>query len=373
MQGATVRASTDVEAPRLGRIVGVFAAIAVLFLLLVAALNVYFDPLNFNPAAQGRVAQELVAGRNYAVYDPNLDFRALRRESIARLTRTPDVVIFAGSRFQEARPSYFQGTGYTFYNAFVHNDYFEDLVAVTQLLDAHGRLPKTLVLSVRFNSFNTPRSRETEEYKNFAGEYAALAPRIGAPALGPLDRLPLRFWSNVFSLQLLARNAQRAFAPRPLGPGPTDQDSLPALDVLRADGSLGFSRKHGDSWSTASSRADALTRGNQARGWGWSADPARIDAFGRLLDYLQARNVHVVVAIMPHHPLFWQTIAGSQFGTGMAGVEQRVRALGAAHGAEIVGSFDPAVAGCPEANFRDYIHFTTPCLKTVFAKIALQR
>lgn len=373
MQGTAVRAPAGVEVPRLGRIVAVFFAIAALFLLLVAALNVYFDPLNFNRGAQARVATELAAGRNYAVYDANLDFRALRRESIARLARTPDVVIFAGSRFQEARPSYFQGSGYTFYNAFVHNDYFEDLVAVTQLLDAHGRLPKTLVLSVRFNSFNSVGSRETEEYKNFAGEYAQLAPRIGAPALGALDRLPLRFWSNLFSLQLLAHNAQRAFAPRDIAPGPTSADTLPALEVLRADGSLGFSSKHGEAWSTASSRADALARGGKARGWGWTADPARVEAFGRLLDYLETRNTHVVVAIMPHHPLFWQTIAGSSFGTGMASLEQQMRALGTAHGAEIVGSFDPAAAGCPESTFRDYIHFTTPCLKTVFSKIALGR
>ncbi len=372
MQGTAVRASA-VEVPRLGRVVAVFAAIAALFLLLIAALNVYFDPLNFNPAAQGRVAAELAAGRNYAVYDPNLDFRALRRESIARMTRAPDVVIFAGSRFQEARPDYFRGTGYTFYNAFVHNDYFEDLVAITQLLDEHGRLPKTLVLSVRFNTFNTIGSRETEEYKNFAGEYERLAPRLGAPELAPQDRLPLRFWSNVFSLQLLARNVQRAYAPRPTAPGPTAQDTLPALDVLRADGSLGFSRKHGESWSPQSSRADALARGSTARAWRWTADPARLDGFGKLLDYLRGRGTHVVVAIMPHHPLFWRTIAGSAFGTGMAQLERQTRELGAAHGATIVGSFDPAAAGCPEATFRDYIHFTTPCLKTVFAKIDLRR
>ena len=373
MQQAVVPASADVEVPRLGKTLVVFIAIAAAFLLLVAVLNVIFDPLNFDRFAQARVAEQLTTGHNVAVYDPNLDFRALRRESIARMTSTPDVVIFAGSRFQEARPDYFNGSGYTFYNAFVHNDYFEDLVAITQLLEANGRLPKTLVLSVRFNSFNTIGSRETEEYKNFSGEYARLAPRIGAPALSPLEGLPFRFWSNLFSLQLLAHNVQRAMAPHETAPGPTAADTLPTLDVLRADGSLGFSRKHGAPTSRESSRADAVARGEQARAWGWTADPARVDAFGRLLEHLRAHGTRVVVAIMPHHPVFWQTIRGSEFGTGMARLEQQTRALGAQHGATVVGSFDPAVAGCNEATFRDYIHFDTSCLKGVFAKIPIGR
>ena len=44
-----------------------------------------------------------MAGKNFANHDPNVDLRALRAAQIRHLTTAPDVVIFGGSRWQEAR------------------------------------------------------------------------------------------------------------------------------------------------------------------------------------------------------------------------------------------------------------------------------
>lgn len=103
---------------------------------------------------------------------------------------TPDVIAFAGSRFELATKELFHGR--TFYNAFVHNDYFEDLLAIAELLRANGRLPRTLIISVRFLSFVPPAQRETEEWKMFWPEYRAMAERLGIEKVPLAENLPWR-------------------------------------------------------------------------------------------------------------------------------------------------------------------------------------
>src|SRR5256885_5562948 len=119
--------------------------------LLIAGANYFLDPLHFSASGQRHVAAVLLSGKNYAVFDANMDFRGLRREAIAQMTRTPDVIVFGGSRFELATPDLFPGK--SFYNGFVHNDVFEDLVAFSGLLYEHKRLPKNLVLTVRYKTF----------------------------------------------------------------------------------------------------------------------------------------------------------------------------------------------------------------------------
>jgi len=147
--------------------------------LLIAGANYFLDPLHFSASGKGQVAAVLLSGKNYAVFDANMDFRGLRREAIAQMTRTPDVIVFGGSRFELATPDLFPGK--TFYNGFVHNDMFEDLVAFSGLLYEHKRLPKNLVLTVRYKTFLPidPVLREMNEFKVFWSEYRSMACCLG--------------------------------------------------------------------------------------------------------------------------------------------------------------------------------------------------
>lgn len=88
-----------------------------------------------------------MAGYNYAVFDSNIDLHGLRREHIKRLQEPRQVVLFSGSRFQEAVPALFPGQ--SFYNANIHSDYIEGAMAITELLLRHQRLPDTFILSVQ--------------------------------------------------------------------------------------------------------------------------------------------------------------------------------------------------------------------------------
>jgi hypothetical protein len=351
----------------------------------VAGANCLLDPLHFRASALHELAATLQSGKNYAVYDANMDFRALRREAVALMTTTPQIIAFGGSRFELATASMFPGK--TFYNAFVHNDMYEDLVAFSGLLYDHHRLPKNLIITVRYKSFLPidQKWRETDEFKNFWSEYRSMADRLGIDQEPLWNVLPFAYWSNLLSIDNIRR--QLSFRWKGKHQGAVDADSMDDMDVIHADGSLAFSKEHSASWadlllsrgvknmvSTASTIAeDAELRGaKMSERSEWPIDHQRIEGFGKLLAFLAQQGTHVTIAITPFHPAYYHRITGSPYGKSLAAMEEHVGAVAAANGASLVGSLDPDKVGCKESNFRDFIHPDAVCLKSVFDRIEIK-
>jgi hypothetical protein len=347
--------------------VGLFAGVAAATAFAIAAANLYLDPLNFSARGQSVVASRLHQGLNVQVRDPNIDFRGLRREQVRQMEQTPDIIAFAGSRFELASAALFPGQSYL--NAFVHNDFIEDVFGFTQLLDANGRLPKTLILSVRFATFLPLSARQDEEWKMFWPEYRAMADKLGVPKVSLIDNLPFSHTSRLFSVSLLGRQLALRFNSDE-APGVTRAASHPKFDVIRSDGSLAFSAAHQGSFTPESARASAIGSAKKvANKANWPVDAERVAMLAPLLKYLRDKGVQVAVAITPHHPAFWNALIGTPYGNALASIEAQVSKIVTGQNAVLVGSFDPAKAGCGESNFRDYIHLDEACLHKVFGKI----
>jgi len=159
------------------------------------------------------------------------------------------------------------------------------------------------------------------------------------------------------------------------------------MDVIHADGSMAFSKEHSASFrdlllsrgvknmfSNASTVAeDAEQRAAKMSQLAeWPTDPKRIEGLGKLLAFLEHQGTHVTIAITSFHPAFYRRAAGSPFRKSLDAMEESVRAVAAANGSSINGSFDPDKVGCKESNFRDFIHPDAVCLKTVFDQIVLK-
>ncbi|HYQ94082.1 MAG TPA: hypothetical protein VEP70_04545 [Burkholderiales bacterium] len=283
--------------------------------LLIAGANYSLDPLHFSASGQRQVAAVLLSGKNYAVFDANMDFRGLRREAIAQMNRTPQVIVFGGSRFELATPDLFPGK--TFYNGFVHNDVFEDLVAFSGLLYEHKRLPKNLVLTVRYKTFLPidPVLRETDEFKLFWSEYRSMADRLGIEKESLLDVVPLGYWSHLLSVDNIVRHV--AYRLDGKQQGPVDAATMDNMDVIHADGSMAFSKEHSESFRTILlsrgvtnmfSSADTIDQDSEQRAAkmskraAWPVDPNRLEGLGVLLAFLKKEGTHVTIAITPFHP-----------------------------------------------------------------------
>src|SRR5262249_5593529 len=152
---------------------------------------------------------------NYANYDINIDLRSLRAEQIKAMRSTPDVVIFGGSRWQEAYSS--QMPGKTVFDAYVSNDQLEDMLAIPYLLDQAGRLPKTMTLSLRYVCLVPVAARDANagwDWQVWAPEYRAMAQRLGVPTASYLDTLAYRQWLGAFYVPALSDRVQQvAIAP----------------------------------------------------------------------------------------------------------------------------------------------------------------
>ena len=383
--GASADASRAAVGVSARRFLAALVAVVGAGVLLIAGANYVLDPLHFSTSGQRQVAAVLLSGHNYAVFDANMDFRGLRREAIAQMTRTPDVIVFGGSRFELATPDLFPGK--SFYNGFVHNDVFEDLVAFSGLLYEHKRLPKNLVLTIRYKTFLPidPVLRETDEFKLFWSEYRSMADRLGIEKESLLDVVPLGYWSHLLSVDNIVRHVSYRLDGK--RQGPVDAATLDDMDVIHADGSMAFSKEHSASFRTILlsrgvtnmfSNADTIDQDSEQRAAkmskraAWPVDPKRLEALGVLLAFLKEQGTHVAIAVTPFHPAYWKGSLGSPYGNSLVSMEERVRAIAAKEGATVVGSLDPDRVGCQAENMRDFIHPDEICLKKVFKDIPVK-
>lgn len=342
------------------------AALAALLLAALAFANYALAPLNYSAAAMGEVAQTLVTGSNEAVFDLNIDSRELRRQQIARLETAPEVVVLGASHWQEAHADLLPGR--RFYNAHVHRDYYEDLLAVTEMLIRHDRLPETMVISIRDLTFLPVERRTDTLWLTTLPDYEAMATRLGIAPHPWHETQPLRRWLGLLSLPTMVDNARRLLSSAVL-PGPVPARSLPTMDVLQADGSIRWSEAHRAQFTAARRHAEVARAVEVRRDMEVEIDPAAVAAVDRLLSLLAERGVRLVLIHPPFNPEFYRQVVDAAYGEGLRRVEALTRRLAAAHGAIAVGSFNPVVAGCTADMYIDAEHSSPACLARVLHQV----
>lgn len=332
----------------------------------VGAGNYVLNPLSYDRAYISDVARILDSGRGFANYDPNINWRALRREQIRQMTSTPDIVILGGSRWWEAHADQFPGR--TLFNSWVSNDEAEDALALTYLLDQAGRLPKTMILSLRFISFQPPPQRDTPEWQEWAPEYSAMARKLGLSPHPLPQNVPVKQWSGLLYLPgLYDRTVQVSQVPET--PGATDRTQLDKLDVIAPDGSVHWSRAHEAKYTKANT--DAAVR-RELRSIGQTApaiDLSLVDMLGKAIGYLRDKGVNVLLLQTPYHPDFYRAVQARPFGQLLRRLEHIGDDLASRYGVRSVGGYDPTNVGCTANEFIDQIHPRPGCLTKVLRLI----
>jgi hypothetical protein len=335
------------------------AAIALIFIVSLRAGNMMLAPLLNDPEKAREVAAILHEPQTYFTYDLNIETRRLRREHIGGLKRAPELAIMGASHWQEAHASLAPGIDY--YNAHIHRDYYEDIVAVVGWFANYDRLPKKLILSIRDNQFLPVEARSDFLWVKGLPDYRAAAPMFGlephrsyasglTPQLGQVTSLPL-FWAN-FRQYLAAPEAPRA------GRG----TSHPTLDALLPDGSIEWSHAHRASFTEEQARSLAFAFAEEKRDRPPQIDPAGVEAVDKVLGFLVAQGVEVSLAHPPFNPLFWKAVQGTPYHAGLRRIEEVVAGLAEKHGLQVVGSFDPHEVGCTAGMYIDAEHAGPACL-----------
>ena len=358
----SVRASSH----RAIRFVVMVVLLSGLGLWCISIANRHFGPEMYSGDGPAKIAQALAAGKSYAVFDLNINIRALRDAHIGQMQAAPDMAILGASHWQEAHADLLPGINV--YNAHVHRDYYEDVLAVTELFVRHDKLPKRMMISLRDNIFTSIADRRDHLWLPGVPYYRAMAKRLGLQEAGWLETLPVQRWNELVSVPMLLGNISRWFKAEER-PHATSYRYFKSLDTLLPDGSIVWSRDHRSLFTERRSKSLSVSFGGQNANSPPKIDPKGVEAIDALLAYLGTKGVEVTLAQPPFNPLFLNVVRDKPYMEGLRRVDAVMRRLADKHGLKIVGSFDPNVVGCDASMFIDSEHANPLCLSKILDEL----
>ncbi|MEO1065976.1 MAG: hypothetical protein AAFW47_01225 [Pseudomonadota bacterium] len=321
--------------------------------------NKFFAPMLFDQQLIEKVAEAHVAGKNFGVFDLNINIRDLREATVARMTETPDVAVLGASHWQEAHVELVKGA--TFFNSHIHRDYYEDLLAMTEIFVRHDRLPKELIVTIRDNVL-TPVSERTD-FLWLPGikYYEAFAERIGMEAHPSWLTAPYQTWRELMSIPLLAENAYRQIT-APIRPHATEGRDFETLDTLLPGGSILWSGEHKRLFDQTRARKEALDFAAQKFNSPPPIDPKGIEHLETLFQYLKDKGVKMTFAHPQFNPIFWDAVQGSPYIEGLKKIENLTKGWAEKYGVGMIGGFAPESVGCRADQYIDAEHGNPDCL-----------
>jgi hypothetical protein len=300
---------------------------------------------------------------NYAVFDLNLNIRALREEQLKRMTKTPDVVLLGASHWQEGHKDLLKGQD--FFNAHIHRDYWEDPLGMVELLVRYNRLPKKLIISIRDNQFTPVENRKDFLWEPGIPAYRAMAERLGFEPENFLKTLPYDRGRALISLPMLFENVTRWYNATER-PGPSASKHFETLDTLLPDGSIVWSNKHMRLYTQERTHSESVAFANKRRNSPPLVDPKGLEAFNTLLRFLKDKGVSVYLVKPPFNPTYYDMLQGTPYADGLQRIDTLIDKIAADHALPVFGSFNPHKIGCTSEMYIDAEHSNEVCLQKVF-------
>ena len=353
-----------------------FYALVFAFATIVGLVGVWKGNTTYGPEMYGAtgmvpVAEAHASNKNYAVFDLNLNIRALRDQQLARLSKTPEIILLGASHWQEGHRGIAQGLD--FFNAHIHRDYWEDLLGMVDLLIRHDRLPKKLIISIRDNQFAPVGKRKDFLWEPGIPAYREMAARLGIEPESYWKTLPYDRMRALLSLPMLFDNLTR-WHNASERPGPTDSKQSENLDMLLPDGSIVWSAVHKQLFSQERAMRESIAFVNKRLNDPPVVDPKGVAAFDTLLTFLKEKGVEVYLINPPFNPIFYDAVQGSPYAEGLGRIETLMQDIATRHNIPLLGSFNPHKIGCEAVMYIDAEHSNEKCLtKLLEPFVAMQR
>lgn len=336
-----------------------FFIFAVIGITSVWHANKYFYPMLFDDQMVSDVAQAHSEGKNFGVFDLNINIRDLRNETIKRMKKTPDVVVLGASHWQEAHVNLLPG--YDFYNSHVHRDYYEDMLAVTEMWVRHNRLPKEMIITIRDNLFTPVEDRTDFLWYPGIKYYRDFAERIDLEPHAWWETLPYQTWRELLSLELLIPQAKTHLLADVM-PHATNGRNFETLDTLLPGGSILWSGEHKRLFSQERARYEALSFAEAKKNNPPVIDPKGVAHIEALFDFLVENGVRVTLANPQFNPLFWDEVKDTPYRDGLRKVEELTQNWAKKYGFAMIGGFAPESVGCRADQYIDAEHGNPNCL-----------
>lgn len=335
-----------------GRFVAVMLVVAVLLIAIGIAGARFFSP-KAETGVEAALARALL-GREM-VYATNMNERRFITSRILLETLRPETLVIGSSRMMQVREGMADGK---LLNLAVSGASLEDHVAIAGL--AFGKFtPKSLLIGADPWLFNSASGQK--RWRSIAAEYEAAlrlmtdGDQASADALLALAGGPME--DPGFHEFYRAINLSHKIFP---------QNDLPELRAkIRSDGSRIYDSAY------ANRSPGQILRGIEgALDYSMKDhvfDPGRREIFEKLVTY-SSRRARVALVLSPYHPALYRMMERDR--REFLAAEAMFIEIGGKLGVDVVGSYDPAVAGCDEKDFHDVSHPKDSCLAKVLSHLA---
>lgn len=327
----------------------------------IAALNATVDPAGLftRRDRSEAAARRLLAGK--AIPLNNVEDRRLEAAYAQLESAAPDVVIFGSSRVMALGSEI--APGLRVYNAATGSNTLNDTIALAGLFVGKSR-PRAVLIGC--DSWLLDKTPVNGRWRTLHAALAKMDKRLGI-AVEPKTRTLSESWPALISLDYtleslnwLAGNWREVLQ----GKAPLAKTANPADGVRRPDGSivypLAFRMR-----SAGEIRSAALVLGRKAVTdilQGGHLNPVAINRFERLIRFLRAESIQVILVLPPYHPVYYAYVQAHDAKKVMVRTDRTFREIARRTGALVAGSYDPARAGCGANAFWDGMHPKKPCL-----------
>ena len=344
-------------------------AVLALIAALPVAFSVWIDPARLRPwpSEERAIAQALLAGHNVTDIT-NYSDRAIERLLADGRVHAPDVLAIGSSRIQALPAAAFPAR--SFVNAGVSDAGLDDMLSVYALYDTVPRRPRRVVLNL--DPWTVKRDLSAPAWGRLLVNHTAILRRLGdstpqwhswlATRVSTLKRLsaPEYFRLGVYSI--------RHYGPSGIGFLVTDRAEN-AEKTWMPDGTQVWPLRPPDTAARLVRDYVGRVRRGTAPYTGRDTDvlterTLKLESFLRML---RQDGIEVDVLLVPFHPLVYAEFArGAHNAT--RDLDAWYRELARRTGANVVGGYDPAVAGATEADFFDESHLRPEALVRLFRR-----
>ena len=297
-----------------------------------------------------RIAAELK--NNPAAMIGNLDERKFVMERIAMEDMRPDVLVVGSSRLMQLGRV---ELGMKTLNLSVSGASLEDILAIVSEATAKFS-PRMLVISADPWLYNAQSGQNrwlaiAASYDGALGKMeisAAPRARPDAKAPGELATIVTQFYARTSLVDYAAQTP----------------DALMYRQKILRDGTRIYDRAYstkGEREKTA--EFDTLLNYAMKR---YTYSPELMNVFSNFLKRY-SRDYRIVLVLSPYDPHLYARIRDKK--PIFMEIEKQFREIAQAQGVEIVGSYDPAVANCSEAEFFDGMHPRNTCMRSVIVPL----
>ncbi len=342
-------------------------------LLMVAAVNWYVDSYAYLRVTYDEIAEKMTYMSQNVVGLEESDYndRNLALACLNSLEEAKEVVVIGSSRVFTFDHGMF-GTE-SFYNAGLSEATIYDLWAVTGILAKNDNLPEKMVIGVDaflFNAaHNNERWRELEAYVRYLEKETGRSAAGELPGAGnggewdsgknPADPPDTgRDYGKLLSLDYFRYNITCLPDGKRFSVSYTE-DWETELYTKHYDGSVSYQKELREvnvedviAMTEQVMEEQVVYRMTDYR----EIDAESMEMFDALIDYLQSRDVKVILYLPPYSPMLYDYIESAEAFQIAFAVEAKIKELASEKRIALYGSFDPAGCGLEMTDLYDVYH-----------------